>query len=213
MIRNPQAHKLRPFWQGQAIRLSESDRAFFQGLARVRIVALPDADQFYYKSRKSGAQSRLAKFVKLGLLEKRLVHHPGQKSYYAYSFANDFFAKAWGGKCVTLGAKRSSLHEVIVSKLYFSAGCPESFRLESQLSSAEKAVFRPKGAQQPMVPDAVFQSEAGQLVAVEADSGQYNQRQVRHKMSAWSGIQQIWGQPKRASARIQTGNGVSVVRF
>lgn len=213
MIRNPSSHKLKHFWQGQSIRLSESDRSFFQDLARVKIVSAPDADSFHFSNHKTGGSKRLEKFVHLGLIEKQRIHHPGRGSYLAYSFANESFAKKWGGKMLVTGAKRTALHEVMVSKLYFATGRPETFKLESQLSDKERALFKKVGASKPMAPDAIFLDGSGEVVAVEADSGQYTKGQVMNKMSAWSGIKQIWGQPLRAAARIQQSHSVAVMRF
>jgi hypothetical protein len=42
----------------------------------------------------------------------------------------------------------------------------------------------------------------GQIVVVEADSGQYNKTQIRSKQEAWAGFSQVWGQPDRAAARV-----------
>lgn len=213
MVNNPESYKLKSFWQGQGIRLSDSDRAFFQDLARVRIIGSGDANQFHYKKHHFGCKSRLEKFVRLGLIQKHSIHHPGKGHYYAYSFASHDFAKAWGGKTAVVGAKRTALHEVIVSKLYFAVGQPSSFKLESQLNSDERECFREKGASKPMAPDAIMRDEYGNIVALEADSGQYTKGQVNKKMNAWSGIKQIWGQPLRAAARIVSTTSVSVMRF
>lgn len=213
MVRNPENYKLKSFWQGQSIRLSDSDRSFFQDLARVRIIGEGDADQFHYKDRKAGCKNRLEKFVRLGLIQKYNIHHPGRGHYHAYSFSNQDFAKSWGGKTPVIGAKRTALHEVMVSKLYFAVGQPLSFKLESQLNAKERECFREEGASKPMAPDAIMRDEYGNIVALEADSGQYTKSQVNKKMNAWSGIKQVWGQPLRAAARIESNESISVMRF
>lgn len=212
-MKNPENRKLKTFWKGQSIRLSDADRAFFSDLSKVRIIATTEADQFHFSKNKSGSQDRLERFVELGLLKRHSVFQPGKGSYRAYSFQDSDFARAWGGKTATIGAKRTTLHEVVVSKLYFAMDRPDSFQLEAQLSDTQRDCFRPLGASKPMAPDAVFTNSQGQMVAIEADSGQYTQSQVQKKMRAWAGIAQVWGQPLKASARIRENAGISVFRF
>lgn len=213
MDKNPDAWKLKRFWLGHSIRLSAADRAFFQDLARVRIIASADANQHHFVQTKTDASRRLNRFVELGLLKSHRVTQPGKGVFTAYSFDHPEFAKAWGGKPAVIGAKRNALHEVIVSKLFFAANRPDSFKVESDLKDDERLCYQLPGANKPMLPDAQYIDAAGELVAVEADSGHYTLSQVKQKQAAWSSIKQVWGQPMRANCKIVENSSISVIKL
>lgn len=189
---------------GGNLKLSANDRAFLHDLSIVGIIDEHSANHHHYSNVHKDAAKRLDRLCEYGVLERTMVHQRGKGSFKSYTFANDKVAKLFGGKRLILGGRRNAHHEVILSKIYFAEGRPESFKVESQLTSKEKDLFKkiaPTGSDY-CLPDAIYYDEGGELVAVEADSGQYTQSQVKAKQTAWTGLKQVWGQPQKASARV-----------
>jgi hypothetical protein len=127
-----------------------------------------------------------------------------------YEFASQALARAWGGSLPVTGAKRTELHELITSYLFFELGKPADFRLAAD--------FNQRDAQHcgTCRPDAFYTDDEGARVAVEADSGQYSWRQIAYKQQLWAafGIQKtVWGQPQFAAAKMEAGTGIQVFRF
>lgn len=188
-----------------AVRLSKSDRAFLSDLARVNIIDSEDAKNSHYKSSVSGAKKRLDKLVEIGVLESHKIYNPNSKVINAYTFKNDKIAKLFGGEKIKIGKRRSGLHDVITSKLYFSAGCPDTFKVESKFNKDEEKLFRFGSGvvvdRDVCFPDAYYISN-GEIVLVESDSGQYTQRQINAKQTAWKGYKQVWGRPSGATTNV-----------
>ena len=128
-----------------------------------------------------------------------------------YQFSGHAMARAWGGSLPIIGAKRNELHELISSDLYFKTGRPSDFRLAVNFTARD--ILAVGGCR----PDALYSdSSTGELVVVEADSGQYSRQQIIKKIAAWEsvGIKRIvWGQPQYAAARIPGLRNCSVYRF
>lgn len=192
------------------LRLSREDRSFLKDLSKVRIIDLKDANQFHYSARKNGGRNRLDKFANMGILVARDIHKPGCKSFRTYEFSNHKIAKAFGGKTAVIGRKRSALHETLASKTYFATGRPSTFKVSSDFNREDLQQFRDKTSLNATLPDAMFFNEKGEMVIVEADSGQYTKQQVLDKQIGWQGIKQVWSQPLKASAKI---TGAAVFRF
>lgn len=201
------AGTLKQYISDSTIRLTDADRALFSDLAKVRIIDEQDAD-FHFQNRKTPASKRLDRLAEAGILKCVDVFQPGRGNFKAYTFANKDVARVMGGKLPTIGSKRNALHEVITSRLYFAAGRPDSFKLEADLSKEEKQYFSTLSVDGgSCLPDAVFY-EGGQMVVVEADSGQYTAAQIAAKQAGWKGIKQIWGQPSIAAARVHNAQSI-----
>lgn len=209
---NVRSSTLKKYLSDSSLRLSLADREFLADMAVVRIIGIDDAAEHHYKNNRA-PQKRLDRMCKAGLLEVRDVYQPGKGSFKAYSFASEKIARLFGGKIPSIGSRRNALHECITSKIYFAEGRPESFTLEADFSSDQKeliAVNEGASGENICMPDAMFMRN-GKAVVVEADSGQYNQTQIQAKQSAWKGLEQVWGQPSKAAARVH-GNS-KVYRF
>lgn len=192
-------------------RLSQEDRAFLRDLAKVKIIDLKDANQFHYSNRQSGAKQRLDKLASLGILTARDIQQPGRCQFRTYEFSNEKIAKTFGGSKAIIGSKRSALHEVLSSKVYFAKGRPDSFKTSSDFKKDDLQRFYRLANGKVILPDAMYSDDQGELVIIEADSGHYTKRQVLDKQLAWRGIKQIWSQPSRASAKV--AGGAEVYRF
>lgn len=210
---NARSATLKKYLDDQRFRLSKDDRAFLSDLAKVRIIDEKDADTWHYRGRKTPAARRLDKLCEIGILEKTQVNQPGRGNFKAYQFKTDRMARLFGGKRPVIGRKRNALHEVICSRIYFAEGRPETWRVEGDFSREHHELFRVGDrtltGRESCIPDAMFIRE-GRVVAVEADSGQYNQTQIASKVAAWSQFDQVWGQPAKASARV---HNATVHRF
>lgn len=52
-------------------------------------------------------------------------------------------------------------------------------------------------------PDAIYTDPvSNELVAVEADAGQYNRNQILEKITKWVGLRQVWGQAHYVAGRV-----------
>lgn len=208
---NVRTGTLRKYLSGpdaERFRLSTKDRAFLKDLAKTQIVALDDAKAFHYGDRPRFAEKRLDKLCDVGLLKKVEVTQPGKGTFMAYHFKEPKAAKLFRGKVPAIGRKRNALHEVITSKLYFAEGRPSSWTLESDFDKDTKKLFKLSSGVKSgtgrgsVLPDAIYRSSRGTLVVVEADSGQYNQKQIQSKQAMWGDFEQVWGQPSKAAARV-----------
>lgn len=204
-MKNTRTSTLKKYLDDKSFRLSSDDRSFLADLAKVRIIDEKDAGQFHYTGRKTPASRRLDKLCDVGILESMTINQPGRGKFKAYTFKSDKVASLFHGKKPVIGRKRNALHEVITSRLYFAEGRPNTFVLESDFTKDQKALFEVAGGtmqgRNACYPDALF-IEGGELVAVEADSGQYNKSQILNKQLSWQGIKQVWGQPAKSSARV-----------
>ncbi|EAR07567.1 hypothetical protein [Reinekea blandensis] len=199
---------------GGTFRLTRRDQSFLQDLAKVRVIAVEDADRFHYSDNKSGARKRLDQLTKQGLLQVVEYQSPGKGAQRAYTFADQKIARAYKSGLPSLG-RRNAFHEVLTSRMYFAEGRPDSWKLEADMSRDEANLFRQEGQSMSDVakPDAMYVDGTGQLVAVEADSGQYNKTQIQRKIDAWQGIKQVWGQPAKRNSAIENYSDVTVHRY
>ena len=191
--KNPRTHRLVKLARRYpaTFRLSRADRGFLRDLARVQLLSRDLIDHHHYAHLKHGAESPLARLERAGILRSqilRVTHRPEQR---LYSFANQDLARVWGGKLPVLGARRTSWHEMMVSRLYYELGCPEDFRVAANFSKED--LF----ACGSVRPDALYTDpESGELVAVEADSGHYSAKQINQKINRWRNLgltHQVWG--------------------
>jgi len=196
--RNPKTHKLLTLTNSpHKIRLLAADRAFLSDLSRLQILSLPLANANHYQRLKGKAGRSLGRLEKAGIIQKTKVFLRGRGVTTLYQFANKQLASAWGGRLPKIGAKRNELHELITSELYYKTGQPSDFRLADRLTESEIAALNNHR------PDAVYtDSETGELVAVEADSGQYSQKQIKTKLAKWQGRKQVWGQAGSVSSHV-----------
>lgn len=213
MKKNVRTRTLGKYIADSNIKLSEADREFLRDLSRVHIIDEKDIRETHYKDRKDPLR-RMERLCEAGVLEKVKVGQPGRGKFNAYTFASPQVAKLFGGKKIESASRRNALHEVITSRLYFKLERPETFTLESQFSNDLKNRFKLTAPsltdRMSAIPDATYIDSKGEIVVVEADSGQYNKRQITSKQIAWKGFKQVWGQPERASARV---SGAEVYRF
>ena len=212
--KNVRTRTLRKYISDGSIKLSEADRDFLRDLSRVHIIDEKDADNTHYQDRKTPASRRLDRLCEAGILEKVKVGQPGRGRFNAYTFSTSKVATLFKGKRIVTTGRRNALHEVITSRLYFAVGRPESFKVESNFNDEEKKVFKLASPsiteRMSSIPDALYYDSSNNMVVVEADSGQYNKRQITSKQNAWKDFKQVWGQPERASSRI---NNAEVFRF
>jgi len=200
---NVRTNTLRKYLNGD-IRLMPRDRDFLGDLAKVQIIDKDDAVNAHYKA--ANSSKRLDQLCKVGVLEKVDINQPGRGRFKAYQFKTDKIASLFGGKRAAIGRKRNALHEVITSKIYFAEGRPKTFIVESNFSKEQNELFKLNNpsmtGNNSAIPDAMYIDGSGEIVVVEADSGQYNKTQIRSKQVAWKGFKQVWGQPAKAGARV-----------
>ncbi|MFQ5588183.1 MAG: hypothetical protein ACE5F7_05025 [Nitrospiria bacterium] len=196
--RNPKTKKVLEFTGSEVkVRLLSADRAFLRDLSRLQILSEEIANKNHYCHLKGGSARSLGRLARAGVIRRTRRFIPGQGVTNLYQFANQKVAKAWGGELPEIGAKRNEFHELITSGLYFQEGRPEDFRLANRMTDEEISAFNGHR------PDAVFTDpETGRPVAVEADSGHYNRKQIRAKLAKWQGHKQVWGQPENSSAHV-----------
>jgi hypothetical protein len=204
---NVRSNTLNKYLDGKSIRLSKSDRAFLSDLSRVSIIDSRDADINHYKDNITGAGKRLDKLVDCGLLSKHKIYNPNAGIISAYSFKTPKIAQLFGGEKINIGKRRSGLHDVITSKVYFSQGRPDTFKIESRFSKKEEQLFNMGSGivagRELCIPDAYY-VENGEMILVESDSGQYNQTQINGKQAAWKGYKQIWGRPVGVHTKVDS---------
>jgi hypothetical protein len=213
MARNPRTARLLVMtgMEPASLRLRAADRAFLRDLAKVQLISSDLAQRHHYSHLKGGEARPLSRLEEAGIIRSKTLHVPGRAPVRTYEFASSQVAKAFGGLTPVTGAKRTDLHELITSRIYFELGRPESFRVASKFSR-EDVLF--VGSHRP---DAMFTDPStGEVVLVEADSGQYNRTQILEKVVHWRSLglhRQVWGQPHFAAANVPTGSGVEVMRF
>lgn len=188
---------LKKYISDKKIRLSANDRDFLKDLAKVQIIDVKDS-KHHFLSNKDGGEKRLDKLCKVGILESKNVYNPNSGFVKTYIFKSDKIASLFHGKKPKLNLRRSGLHDLISSKIYFAEGRPDSFVLESNFTDKQKELFKfGQGIvanRDVCFPDAFFIND-GEIVLVEADSGQYTQSQINAKQAAWKGMKQVWGRP------------------
>lgn len=208
--KNPRTSRLLKLADGpHTVRLLAADRAFLRDLAKVQIISNELANQHHYSHLKGGSHRSLSRLESAGLLRSKTLRISGQPTVTVYEFANQAIARAWGGALPVTGAKRTDFHELVTSRVYFSLGRPEGFRVAARMTRDEVSMC---GSCRP---DAVYtDQESGELVLVEADSGHYSKKQIQHKMRLWKSLgldRQVWGQPERAAARVPVDAGITVI--
>lgn len=192
------------------VRLTRHDRAFLADLARVGVVSESDAAANHFQERSTPARRRLDTLAGAGILRVDEARDRDHKPVRVYTWSSDSVAKAYGSKQLKHSATRSLYHEVLVSRAYYAAGRPESFKVAAYLNKDELRQLPGWGAADTL-PDAAYTDASGQLVVVEADSGHYSSPQIASKMAAWAGCRQLWVQPSRAHARVPAADNVQVL--
>lgn len=191
---------------GRAVRLSAADRAFLRDLARVGIIDIDTAGKHHYAHLQTGGRRSLERLEQAGLLTSRPVRGHGVNTR-AYTFAGADVARAFGGVVPVTGTKRSDLHELVTSRLFFELGRPDDFRLAADFDKRDALICG------DVQPDAMYTGPNGETVFVEADSGQYSKAQIRHKQRAWRDVSQVWGQPPKVAARVPHAAHVKTVQI
>jgi hypothetical protein len=194
------------------IRLSVADRSFLKDLSRVQLISSDLADKNHYNHLKGLSARSLERLEKAGLISSKQLYQHGAMPVKIYQFADKSIAGAFGGKLPVTGAKRTDLHELMASRAYFELGCPETFKLATAFSKAEIALCG------SMRPDAIYtDTETGEMVLVEADSGNYRTSQIKAKVARWRAaglFRQVWAQPRHLRvAQVPPLPGISVMRL
>ncbi len=194
------------------VRLSAADRGFLSDLARVQIISSDLADQYHYDHLKGGSAGSLARLEKAGLISHKIMNQAGSVPIRTWQFASAPIAKAYGGRLPVTGAKRTDFHELMTTRAFYALDRPGDFRLAAVMTRAEIARC---GSHRP---DAVYTDPgSGDLVLVEADSGQYSQSQIKDKMARWraAGLtRQVWAQPARGvCSNVPRLPGIDVMRL
>lgn len=214
--------------------MSASDRLLLEDLCRVRLIDEKDADAFHYSDRQTGSRKRLERLTDEGLLKQYRFTVPGRGEVRAYGFANKDVAKKLGGRIAgidqaylesldiktgNVNRLRNGFHELITSKIYFAENRPDSFCLEIDFdTSVQQEIsnnIRSLGESESAItyPDAVYRDASGDLVMVEADSGQYTSTQIKNKLQAWRGQKQVWGQPTARTSAAEAHTDARVHKF
>ncbi len=194
------------------LNLSQADRALLRDLAVVQLISANLAGRYHYPHLKDGAQRRLARLETGGLLAGRRLYVTGEKPARIYQFASREIARAWGGDLPVIGSKRTALHELMTARAYFVLGRPADFRVAVRMSDSDIFLC---GSRRP---DALYTDTAtGEIVLVEADSGNYTASQIRDKAARWWALglaRQIWVQPAAGrAARVPEVAGVRVLKL
>ncbi len=197
---------------GSHFNLSPADRAFLRDLAVIQIISPDLADRYHYPHLKGGAQRRLSRLEVSGLLASNRLYVVGEKPARIYQFASHAIAAAWGGSLPVIGSKRSALHELMTARAYFVLGRPADFRVAVRMSESDIFLC---GSRKP---DALYTDAAtGEIVLVEADSGNYTSAQIRDKAAHWwvlGLLRQIWVQPLGTRvARVPDVAGVRLLKL
>lgn len=192
------------------LKLSWADRVLIRDLAVVQLISTELAEQYHYAN--ADAKRALSRLSRGGLLRSGRLYVAGAKPARVYQFASRAIAAAWGGRLPPLGGGRTALHELLVARAYFALQRPADYRVATCIADAGRMLG------DACRPDAVFTNAAtGELVLVEADSGQYTVRQIREKMVRWRSLglsEQVWVQPLGVrAARVPDVSGVRVLRL
>ena len=192
------------------IRLAGSTVSF--RLSKVQLISSDLADQNHYSHLKGASGRSLERLEKAGLISSKRLHQKNGPPLKIYQFADQSIAGAFGGKLPVTGAKRTDLHELMTSRAYFGLGRPASFKLANHFTPGEIAACG------SLRPDALYTDTAtGELVVVEADSGQYTKSQIQDKVARWraAGLdRQVWAQPAQAgAAKVPPLPGITVMRI
>lgn len=204
--KNPRTKKIINI-TGRSVRLSVADRGFLKDLSKVQIISTDVADKWHYAHQQAGAKNSLSRLVDAKILQEKNLHTP-KGIIKIFQFASHEVAKSWGGRLPVTGAKRTELHELVTSRLYFELGRPDDFRLENRFSDDDKFICG------QVRPDAMYTNYSGDTVFVEADSGQYSKAQIKTKANRWTslGYKQVWGQPREvSSATVPVGEMISTL--
>ena len=215
MARNPKTSRLvRLACSEVSIRLSEADREFLKDLSKVQLISSDLADKNHYAHLKGASRRTLERLEKAGLIKSKMLYQVQAAPVRTYQFADRSIAGAYGGRLPVTGAKRTDLHELMASRAYFELGRPASFKLACEFSQDEIAMCG------SLRPDALYtDASTGETVVVEADSGQYSQKQINAKVERWraAGLtRQVWAQPVRSCNRrvhVPRLPGIEVMRF
>src|ERR1035437_8225178 len=194
------------------IRLSVADRSFLKDLSRVQLISSDLADKNHYAHLKGSSVRSLERLEKTGLITSKRLYQHSASPVKTYQFANKSIAGAYGGKLPVTGAKRNDLHELMAIRAYFELGRPGTFKLVANFSRAEIALCV------SIRPDALYTGpDTGEMVLVEADSGNYRHHQIIAKMARWQAaglIRQVWAQPRHMRvAQVPALPGISVMRL
>lgn len=212
-MNNPRTARLLKLTNGspQSLRLTIADRSFLRDLARIQIISNDLANKHHYAHLKGASERPLARLVNAGVLHAKVLNVPNAPPVRTYQFATDAIAKAWGGSRPVTGAKRTDLHELITSRLYFALGSPHDFRLARHFTKHDNTIVSSHK------PDAMYSdTTTGELVVVEANSGHYTRSQVIDKVARWHSLgisKQVWGQPLHSSVNVPHIDGVTLFQF
>jgi hypothetical protein len=215
MARNPKTARLIILTGTDAnLRLTAADREFLKDLSRVQLISSDLADKNHYAHLKGASGRSLQRLERAGLLSSKLLYQRGVAPIRIYQFADRSIASAFGGRLPVTGAKRTDLHELMASRAYFGLGRPASFKLASEFTKDEIAMCG------SLRPDALYtDASTGETIVVEADSGQYSQKQINAKVVRWraAGLtKQVWAQPMQSCSRrvhVPSLPGIEVMRF
>lgn len=215
MARNPKTARLIILaGSDTSLRLTAADREFLKDLSRVQLISSDLADKNHYAHLKGASGRSLQRLERAGLITSKLLYQRGAAPLRTYQFADRSIAAAFGGRLPVTGAKRTDLHELMASRAYFELGRPASFKLASEFTRDEIAMCG------SLRPDALYSDvSTGEPIVVEADSGQYSQKQINAKVARWraAGLtKQVWAQPMQSCNRrvhVPSLPGIEVMRF
>ena len=194
------------------VRLSVADREFLKDLSKVQMISNDLADKHHYSHLKGGSSRSLDRLEHAGLLSSKVMRQAGAPAFRIYQFASKSLAGAYGGRLPVTGAKRNDLHELMTSRAYFALGRPSTFKVAADFSRAEIQLCG------SIRPDAMYTDPStGEVVAVEADSGNYRKHQIQAKLASWraAGLnRQVWAQPATVrAAPVPDIPGIQVIKL
>lgn len=191
--------------------VTDRDMSILTDLGRCRVLSVAQLQKQYWpEAKERTCLERLARLEKAGYIQSLDIsaEKPGYhlKVYY-------LDAKGRKEACGPVGLIKDNvfvhpgklneiLHQVRTNNVYYtlSANERETYRI-GDLIEKERGVSRGGGGVE--VPDASYVSDDGNEIFVEADTGQYNSRQVRKKVSSFGDTKTVWVCPENRARFLQ----------
>lgn len=198
--------------------LTDRDMSIFLDLGRCRVLSLEQIHKQYWpEAQKRTCLERMARLEKAGFIQSLDI-----SAEKAGNHIKIFCLEVKGRNkvCGPAGLIKDNvfvypgklneiLHQVRTNNAYYALSDNEkkTYRI-GDLIEKERGVNRGGGGVE--VPDASYVSDDGYEVFVEADTGQYNARQVREKVASFGNVKTIWVCPSKRIGFLQRHGAVGI---